>query len=138
MLTEKLGTERTSVVVMDVTGTDIELVEFPKWESQDDDGVQIVNIPDDEAEIVIDAVRHESDGAGSFVIHNGDGVAKGKSISYSANPGSFALPLVGQRMGKGNPVLCDPTITDGTLRVWVEYHVERSPHRKQALTLLDA
>ena len=133
---EEIGVERGSVQIVTKSTTDVELFTEPLYETVDEDGASGDVIPDDQAELEVVRIYHESDGSGSFYLHNGDGSRIGPTYEYSANSGKFERG--GQRMGLGNRVSASVTITSGTLRIWAEVQARRPVYRKRATQYPDA
>lgn len=133
---EELGVQRGSLQVVSVTSPMVELFEAPLYETHDEDGDAGNVIPDDQAEHEVTRIYHESDGSGSFFLHNGNGTAIGPTYEYSANCGKFEPGR--QFMGVGNGVFASVTRTSGTLRIWVEVQTRRPVYRKRAVQYPDA
>lgn len=131
-----LGVERGSVQVVSRSTSDVELFSEPKYETPDEDGETGTVLPDDLAELEIVRIYHESDGSGSFYLHNGDGTRIGPSYSYSRNSGTYERG--GFSIGAGNRVCASVTVTTGTLRIWVEVQTRRRIHRKRVIEYPDA
>ena len=133
---EELGGERGSVQVVTVTSPDVELFIEPLFENRDSDGEAADVLPDELAELEVTRIWHQSDGAGSFFLHNGNGTAIGPTYTYTANPGRQEPGC--QKMGLGNRIACSATITSGTLRIYVEVKARRPVYRKRATQYPDA
>ena len=133
---EELGVERGSVQVIRATNSDVELFIEPLYETPDEDGDAGNVIPDDQAELEVVRIYHESDGAGSFFLHNGNGTQIGPSYTYARNSGTYEPGR--QKMGLGNRVAASVTVTSGTLRIWVEVKARRPVYRKRAVQYPDA
>ena len=133
---EELGVERGSVQVVSVTSPFVELFEAPLFETPEEDGATGDVLPDDLAELEVTRIYHESDGAGSFFLHKGDGTQVGPTYTYAANSGKFEPGR--QKMGLGNGVFASVTPTSGTVRIWVEVQARRPSYRKRAIQYPDA
>ena len=133
---EELGVERGSLVVVSVTSPFVELFEAPLYETPDEDGAAGDVLPDDQAELEVVGIYHESDGAGTFFLHKGDGTQVGPTYTYAANCGKNEPGR--QRMGLGNGVFASVTPTSGTLRIRVEVKASRPVYRKRATSYPDA
>lgn len=132
----EIGVERGSVQVVRQTTPIVELFIEPLYETPDEDGDAGNVIPDDQAELEVTAIYHDSNGSGSFYLHNGDGTRIGDTYTYAANPGR--VERGGQKVGKGNPVCASVTVTSGCLRIWVEVKCRRPSYRKRAVQYPDA
>jgi hypothetical protein len=133
---EELGVERGSEQVVPVTSAYVQLFEAPLYETPDEDGEAGDVLPDDLAELEVVRISHQSDGSGSFYLHNGDGVRIGPNYEYTANSGKFEPGR--QKMGAGSGVFASVTRTSGTLRIWVEVQARRPVFRKRATQYPDA
>jgi len=133
---EELGVERGSEQVLIQSNSDVELFIEPLFKTFDDDGELADVLPDELAELEVVRIYHQGTGSGSFYLHNGNGTQIGDSYSYTANPGRNERG--GQRMGLGNRVSANVTITSGTLRIWVEVRARRPNFRARAIAYPDA
>ena len=132
----ELGVQRGSEQVVIQSNSDVELFIEPLFEALDDDGESGPVLPDELAELEVVRISHQSDGSGSFFLHNGNGTQIGPSYEYSANSGKFERG--GQKMGLGNRVAASVTVTSGTLRIWVEVRPHVPTYRKRATQYPDA
>jgi hypothetical protein len=134
---ETLGVERSATLELNKWSPITEAVEAPLRKVDDSYGALDAVIPDDDAEIVLKRIHYESDGAGSFLIEDGDGNAKTPSYAYTATPGKV-IGVADVGMGAGQSCYIRPTVTSGTLRIYVETEIRRNIANKKATAYPDA